>query len=148
MIKYLLKKWYYILIGLVIYIIYLKLFKISFNIVEPLLLVFLIRFTDDFFDFEKDKGKRASKKNLIFLVCLFSLIYIVLNVVLYKNIGLISIIIIVYLFLMNKIDILKVLTLSLITAYYYLIMGGLNYYVLIITLVISIVFYMVKRWKR
>ena len=148
MIKYLLKKWYYIPIGLIIYIIYLKLFKISFNIVEPVLLVFLIRFIDDFFDFEKDKRKRTSKKNLIFLICFFSLIYIILNLFLYKNIGLLSILIIVYFFLMNKIDILKILVLSLITTYYYLIMGSLNYYVLIITLVISAFFYAVKRWKN
>ena len=146
--KYLIKKWYYIIISLIIYYIYSKILKINFIIIEPLILIFLIRFVDDYFDYEIDKGKRASKKNLIFLICLFSLIYIILNVVLYKNIGLLSIIIIVYLLLMNKIDILKVLTLPLITAYYYLIMGNLNYYVLIITLVISIVFYMVKRWKR
>ena len=145
MTKYLLKKWYYIPIGLIIYIIYLKLFKISFNIAEPLLLILLIRFIDDLFDFKKDKGKRTTKKNLIILICIFSLAYITLNVFLYKAIGLLSILIIAYLFLMNKVDILKILTLALITAYYYLINGDINYIILIITLVISIIFYIVKR---
>lgn len=145
MTKYLLKKWYYIPIGLIIYIIYLKLFKISFNIAEPLLLILLIRFIDDLFDFKKDKGKRTTKKNLIILICIFSLAYITLNVFLYKAIGLLSILIVAYLFLMNKVDILKILTLPLITTYYYLINGDINYITLIITLVISIIFYIVKR---
>ena len=145
MTKYLLKKWYYIPIGLIIYIIYLKLFKISFNIAEPLLLILLIRFIDDLFDFKKDKGKRTTKKNLIILICIFSLAYIILNVFLYKAIGLLSILIVAYLFLMNKVDTLKILTLALITAYYYLINGDINYIILIITLVISIIFYIVKR---
>jgi len=146
--KYLIKKWYYIIISLIIHFIYLKVFKINLTILEPLILIFLIRFIDDYFDYEKDKVKRIDKNILIILICIFSLIYILLNIVLYNYLGLLSIIIIAYFFLMNKIETLKIFSLSLITEYYYLINNDVNYMVLIITLVISIVFYIVKRWKK
>ena len=146
--NYLIKKWYYIIISLIIYFIYLKIFKINFNILEPLLLILLVRFIDDYFDYEKDKGKRIDKKNLIILICFVSLLYIVLNIVLYNYLGLLSIVIVAYFFLMNKIEILKIFSLSLITGYYYLINNDVNYIVLIITLGISIIFYIVKRCKK
>ncbi len=146
--KYIIRKWYYIIISLIIYFIYLKIFKITFNLIEPLLLLFLIRFIDDYFDYNKDKGKRLDKYNLIILICIFSLIYIILNYVLYGYFGLLSIIIIAYFFLMNKVEILKIFSLSLITEYYYLINNDINYIVLIITLIISIAFYIIKRWRK
>lgn len=148
MIKYLIKKWYYIPISLITFLVYTYGFKIELTILETLLIILLTRFFDDFFDYNEDKGKRISKKNSITLIIISTILYLTINIVTYKLRGTLSLLIILYLILMNKFETLKLFLLTLVTLYYYLLNNNTNYYVLIITLIISILYSIIKRWKH
>ena len=67
MIKYLLKKWYYILLSIVVCFLLNFLLELNINLLEVIFLIFIIRITDDIFDYKKDNGERLKKDKLIIL---------------------------------------------------------------------------------
>lgn len=150
MIRYLIKKWYYLLAGIIIFLLLNYVLKIHVSLFEVICLIFFIRFVDDMFDYKKDKGKRLNKKSLIILSIITSLLFIIINVINYKYYGLISIGIILYILLMNKLDFLKLFALSFILLYYLSISANYSYIWLVYVIcsfMLSLIFWFIKRYK-
>ena len=148
MIKYLLKKWYYILFSIVIYFLLNFLLELNINLLEVISLIFIIRITDDIFDYKKDNGGRLKKDKLIILETIFILCFVILEIFLHNIYAIYAALLVLYIIIMNKIDILKILLLALIILYYSAIQKNINIYYLIDAVIISICYYLLKRCKH
>lgn len=151
MIKYLFKKWYYIVIALVLYIAFKMILNINLPILYCISLFYFMRIVDDIFDFEKDLGKRLDKKRLLVLSAIFSIIFIISNIYHFGVYGIYSILILGYIILMNKCDILKIFCFFINVLYLVIInslweVNGKEY--LLLALLLSVIFYSIKRWKN
>lgn len=150
MTKYLIKKWYYLLAGIIIFLLLNYVLKIHISILEIICLFFFIRFVDDLFDYEKDEGKRLNKTPLVILSIAAGLSYIVINVINHDFYGLISVGVILYILLMNKLSFLKPFALSFTLLYYLSISANYSYVWLIYIIcsfIIGLIFKYAKRYK-
>ena len=150
MTKYLIKKWYYLLAGIIIFLLLNYVLKIHISILEIICLFFFIRFVDDLFDYEKDEGKRLNKTPLVILSIAAGLSYIVINVINHDFYGLISVGVILYILLMNKLSFLKPFALSFTLLYYLSISASYSYVWLIYIIcsfIIGLIFKYAKRYK-
>ena len=121
--------------------------------------LFIIRVYDDISDYEKDKEKNNKKqylkKNELKLLYVFiSLVWISLNIIKFKLIGLFSIVFIAYVILQNKIEFFKIFLLSILSIYYFV--SYSNYMILnntkvvlylFISQILAICYYYLKRRK-
>lgn len=148
MIKYLLKKWYYILFSIVIYFLLNFLLELNINLLEVISLIFIIRITDDIFDYKKDNGGRLKKDKLIILETIFILCFVILEIFIHNIYAIYAALLVLYIIIMNKIDILKMLLLALVILYYSAIQKNINIYYLIDAVIISICYYLLKRCKH
>lgn len=148
MIKYLLKKWYYILLSIVVCFLLNFLLELNINLLEVIFLLFIIRITDDIFDYKKDNGERLKKDKLIILETIFILSFVVLEVFLHKIYAIYALLLCLYIITMNKLEILKILLLALVILYYSAIQKNINIYYLIGSVIISICYYLLKRCKH
>ena len=123
-----------------------------------LFLLFIIRITDDIFDYDKDiKNKKLilTKKQLINLDIIFIVLFILINLYQYHLLGLISVILIFYIILQQKFELLKIIFMFLSSTYYLYVNSNSdifkNYFVwiyLILCLLLPILYYFYKRRKK
>ena len=123
-----------------------------------LFLLFIIRITDDIFDYDKDiKNKKLilTKKQLINLDIIFIVLFILINLYQYHLLGLISVILIFYIILQQKFELLKIVFMFLSSTYYLYVNSNSdifkNYFVwiyLILCLLLPILYYFYKRSKK
>ncbi len=123
-----------------------------------LFLLFIIRITDDIFDYDKDiKNKKLilTKKQLINLDIIFIVLFILINLYQYHLLGLISVILIFYIILQQKFELLKIIFMFLSSTYYLYVNSNSdifkNYFVwiyLILCLLLPILYYFYKRSKK
>ena len=157
--KYFLKHSYYILIGLFFALILCALIgDFKWELIPIIILnAFLIRLFDDYFDFDKDqKSKKKSelltKNQLICSIITLSILFLTLNIILFKLWGLLSILLIAYIIIENKYEFLKVLFIPLASIYYIGLFHELTtapvIFFLIATMICSIGFYIFKSQKR
>ena len=157
--KYFLKHSYYILIGLFFALILCALIgDFKWELIPIIILnAFLIRLFDDYFDFDKDqKSKKKSelltKNQLICSIITLSILFLTLNIILFKLWGLLSILLIAYIIIENKYEFLKVLFIPLASIYCIGLFHELTtapvIFFLIATMICSIGFYIFKSQKR
>lgn len=123
-----------------------------------LFLLFIIRITDDIFDYDKDienKKLILTKKQLINLDITFIVLFILINLYQYHLLGLISVILILYIILQQKFELLKIIFMFLSSTYYLYVNSNSdifkNYFVwiyLILCLLLPILYYFYKRSKK
>ena len=123
-----------------------------------LFLLFIIRITDDIFDYDKDienKKLILTKKQLINLDITFIVLFILINLYQYQLLGLISVILILYIILQQKFELLKIIFMFLSSTYYLYVNSNSdifkNYFVwiyLILCLLLPILYYFYKRSKK
>ena len=118
-----------------------------------LVTLYLLRVMDDSFDYETDtKDKPLSRKKLWDLVMILALLFVVLHVIFFGLWGLLSILMLVYLYLMQKWEILKLFLLTLLTAFYlwrYIGFAGTPAWVyLAVILTVSVGFHIYKTGMR
>lgn len=147
MIKYLLNKRHYILLSIIVSFLLNFLLELNINLLEVIFLIFIIRITDDIFDYKKDNGERLKKSKLLILEITLTLCFVILEIFLHKIYAIYAAILIFYIIIMNKVDILKTLLLSLIILYYSTVQKNINMYYLIGAVIISICYYILKRCK-
>lgn len=157
--KYFLKYSYYILIGVAFACIISALTgAMRWELILIIIVnVYLIRLFDDVFDYYVDKkvkkkSRRLELKQLIWSAGILSVVYIILNVVYYKVWGLFSILILLYMGVQNKHELLKVFFVSVTSMYYigaYRELGSVPIIVyLCLMVVLSAWFYIYRKQKR
>ena len=103
-----------------------------------LALLMTLRASDDYFDYEKDSGRKTqhlTKKQLVVLGCALAALYVMLNVSFYGILGLLSLIAVGYILLMEKLPLLKTAYMAILFLYYiYLSCGCVLWYHLIVIL--------------
>ena len=153
--KYFLKYSYYIIISITFTTI------ISF-ITEgirielfPIILInlYMLRIIDDYLDYEVDKKEKLLSKNILKNVAIIlGVIFIILNVIFYKYYGLIAFIILIYILIQNKYEILKIFLLLITSVIYISMYTNINnasiIIYLFISLILSIIYYVYKRSKK
>ena len=153
--RYFLKYSYYIIISIIFTIIIsLIIGEAKFELFPiVVIMLYLLRILDDYFDYEIDKKEKLlNKKALKIFAMILSVVFIVLNVLFYGYYGLISIAILIYMLIQNKIEILKIFSLLFNSIYYICIynkigsMPAIIY--LVCTLIISSIYYIYKRSKK
>lgn len=75
-------------------------------------ILFILRTNDDIYDYEKDKDHKIqylSKKQLIVLNIICSLLFLAANTLIYKTKGLYSVFVLMYIFFLEKSVILKII---------------------------------------
>ena len=121
-----------------------------------LLILFLLRLADDYSDYEKDRDKKEqqlSKRQILLTVAVTMIIFVLLNLYFYQVSGLVSLCILVYLLLQQKVEIMKMFFMSLVSGYYFYVdqtSGMLTYVIsgyLVICVGLAVVFYWIKRRK-
>lgn len=153
--KIFLKYSYYIIISVILTVIIsfitngirLELFPII------LINLYILRIFDDYFDYETDKKEKLlSKNNLKNIAVIISVLYIILNIVFYKFYGIISIVLVGYMLIQNKYEILKIFLLLLTSIFYINMYVSLNnarvIIYLLISIILSISYYIYKRSKK
>lgn len=130
------------------FLLILKLFALSF------LLFILLRTADDYFDFEKDRGRKEqplSKRGILSIMLVVAALFVGLNVLFYLLYGLCSIIVLGYLLAQQKVGFLKLFFMPIVSAYYFYLnrTGDLPYLAigiyLAVCLILSVAFYIFKR---
>ena len=157
--KYFLKHSYYILIGLLFALILCALIgDFKWELIPIVILnAFLIRLLDDYFDYNNDqktkkKSELLTKNQLVWSIIILSIFYLILNIVFFKLWGLFAILLIAYMFIEDKCELMKVFFVPLASIYYIglfheLITAPVIIY-LIISTICSIGFYIFKSQKR
>lgn len=121
-----------------------------------LLILFLLRLADDYSDYEKDRDKKEqqlSKRQILLTVAVTMIIFVLLNLYFYQVSGLVSLCILVYLLLQQKVEIMKMFFMPLVSGYYFYVnqtSGMLTYVIsgyLVICVGLAVVFYWIKRRK-
>lgn len=115
--------------------------------------LFLLRILDDYFDYDTDrKEKILTRKQLRDAGIVLGVLFVVLHVVFFGVTGLLSILIILYLVMMDKAEILKVFLLTLLTAFYLSQYIGFRHgptlIILLVCLTVSVAFYFYKTGRR
>ena len=157
--KYFLKHSYYILIGLFFALILCALIgDFKWELIPVVILnAFLIRLFDDYFDFNNDqKNKKKSelltKNQLIWSTIVLSIFYLILNIVFFKLWGLLAILLVTYMIIENKYELMKLFFVTLASLYYIGLFHELAtapvVIFLIATMICSIGFYILKSKKR
>ena len=157
--KYFLKHSYYILIGLLFALILCALIgDFKWELIPVVILnAFLIRLFDDYFDFNNDqKNKKKSelltKNQLIWSTIVLSIFYLILNIVFFKLWGLLAILLVTYMIIENKYELMKLFFVTLASLYYIGLFHELAtapvVIFLIATMICSIGFYILKSKKR
>ena len=118
-------------------------------------LLLTLRASDDFFDFEKDIGRKTqhlNKKQLIIFGCFLSVIYVLLNMLFFGVVGLCSIAALGYILLMEKFPLLKIAYMALLFLFYIYVNFGFpmwyHFAVIVGCIVASALYYMIKRRVR
>ncbi len=121
-------------------------------------LVMLLRFTDDFFDFEKDRARREqyiSKKALLVFMITSSVLFVVFNVLCFGSWGLLSALFVLYSLAEEKIELLQSFLMFLYSLYVILLMSRPNIGInipsamyLCAALILPVIFGIYKRSKR
>ncbi len=122
----------------------------------PIILCLLVavRAGDDIFDYEQDSARKTqylSRRELIALFASVSLLYVVLNVVLFGACGVISPAAVGYILLMEKQPLIKLLYMPLLFVYYFFLSGELGLLQLAVSaafLAVSAAYYLFKRKVR
>lgn len=97
-------------------LLFVKLFALALPI------ILLLRFADDFFDYEKDKEKKEqplSRRGILIIMLIVGAIFIILNVLFYSLLGLCSIFILAYILVQQKAEFLKIFFMTLASAHYF-----------------------------
>jgi len=120
-----------------------------------LLILLILRAWDDICDFESDSKRKKqylSKKELIILACTLSAVFVVLNAAFYGFAGLISIAVLGYLLLMEKLPPLKTALMPLLFTFYYYANGSEIGAVQILTIAVcfaaALAYYIIKGKMR
>lgn len=153
--QYLWKYKIYILIALVFTALYsLVVHRICWGMLPiSLVTLYLLRAMDDSFDYDTDtKEKLLPKKKLWDLVIYLALAFVVMHLIFFRLWGLLSILMLVYIYLMQKWEILKLFLLTLLTAFYlwqYIGFDGTPAWIyLLIILTVSVGFHIYKTGKN
>ena len=156
--KYFLKHSYYILIGLLFALILCALIDdFKWELIPIVILnAFLIRLFDDYFDYNKDqktkkKSELLTKNQLICSIIILSILFLTLNIVFFKLWGLLATLLIVYMIIENKYELMKLFFVTLASLYYIGLFHELTtapvVIFLIATMICSIGFYILKSKK-
>ncbi len=121
--RYLLKRWYYLVIAGAVFALFEYVLKIRVTFLSVVSLIFLVRSADDLSDYDKDGGKRLSKEGLIFLCLLFAAGFVIWNLVINGYRGIFSLLLVLLVAVMNRAEQLKVLFLPA-AVFYFLCMQG------------------------
>lgn len=92
-------------------------------------LLFVIRITDDIFDYEKDKKDKKqilSKKQLITTDIIVIIFYLTMNLYYYQLFGMISVLFVFYIFIQQRIERLKIFFMILASVYYLYMNSNMN----------------------
>ena len=155
MIKYLLKYAFYILIALVFSgLISLLTQGVRWELL-PLftLLAYILRFFDDYFDYDTDtKEQPLSKSTLRLLLIIFCAVFVALNICFFRLYGLISVLLAAYALLQNRFELMKPFFLTLVSAFYiaaYTEIGSLWVILYLCgSLLLSVGFFIYKKKKK
>ncbi len=122
------------------------------------LILLILRVTDNIYDYEKDlayKNTLYSKKQLYQLNAVFNSLFFILNIYLYKSLGLLSIVFIGYVFLQEKHKVLQPFLMMFLSLYllrtYSFSIASMNvriYGFLIVTIILPLFFGVYKRSKN
>lgn len=118
-----------------------------------LVTLYLLRAMDDSFDYDTDtKEKPLPRKKLWDLVLILALLFVVLHLIFFGLWGFLSILLLVYMYFMQKIEVLKLFLLTLLTAFYLWqfigFAGTPAWLYLAICLTVSVLFHIYKTGKR
>ena len=112
--------------------------------------IFLLRLLDDCFDFKKDKRKKIlDLKQLIYITAIISVVYFAICVSFFKQWGLFSLLMLLYMVVENKHELLKLFFLSVVSAFYIGAYRDLNSIAIVVYLIVammaSVAFYLYKK---
>ena len=120
-----------------------------------LLILLILRAFDDISDFESDSKRKKqylSRKELIILACTLSVSFVVLNAVFYGFTGLISIAVLGYILLMEKLSPLKTALMPLLFTFYYYAngskIGGVQLLTTAVCFTAALAYYIIKGKMR
>lgn len=125
-------------------------------VLMTLLLLFLLRLADDYFDYEKDHDRKEqplSKHQILLTAAVTMIIFVLLNFYFYQVSGLGSLCILIYLLLQQKAEMMKVFFMPLVSGYYFYVNqtpGMLTHVIcgyLVVCVGLAVVFYWIKRRK-
>lgn len=150
----------YLIISFILSIVFCFIIKepISLSLwINIYIILIILRITDNIYDYEKDRKQKKisfTKKQLYRLNLLFVFLFFILNIYLYKKLGLFSLVFIVYIFLQEKYKILQNFLMMFLFIYFLktysinLFNGNIRIHgFLILTIILPIAFGIYKRRK-